>query len=491
MHNAKLPYDCWRAIVDYLPRDDLSALSLVSREIRSMVEPLLYRTISWSWDEPIPARRILGLSRKILDRPELAPFIQTICLLSTREVFSSTPWNPPETDMDWDAERAEYSDVVRLAQGHVDDARFPDAEKWNYAIERGDPHAFVSIILSRLHNIRSLRLDYMFVWRSGFPGLMLKHALFSSPEDATSPLSRFQYLEELDYGGNVRIAERVEEYVDLNDLNATAGYPDCEPDQFMAWFYLPSLKSLAIWLRDARDIGTSAIVDRKTNLSQLHTLILTRPTIRELDVLFLLSQAANGALHTLHLGLAYRWGRETALENGREIVQGLDCVAESVMNLSLGLEYYPPAFGLQSIEANEQSLSEKMQGFLLQFRNLRKVEVPVTLLVGWDDTVQLAIGSILPETVEDLCIRVDFQGVENMCWTEQSLPEWIHWHISDLRYGLRNIKQIISRTWAPLKPDWSDDADDERLNLQDLCLQLGIRFDVVEDELGVGLWTRL
>lgn len=488
MHIAILSYDCWKAIVDYLTRDDLLALSLVSREIRSLVEPLLYHAIRWSWDEPLPARRVLGLSRKILDCPELALHIRTISLISTRKVFSRTPWTPPQTDMDWDAERAEYSDVVRQAQGLVHDARFPDPEKWKSALEDGDPHAFVSILLSCLHNIRSLRLDYMFVWRSGFPGLMLKHALFYFPEGATSPLPRFQYLEEVDYGGNARIMEPIEEDVDFDTI---AGYPDCEPEQFMAWFYLPSLKSLAIWLRDARDIGTSAIVDRKTNLDLLHTLILTRSTIREQDVPFLLSQAASGALHTLHLGLAYRWGRETALLNGPELVRGLDYVAESVTNLSLGLEYYPPTPGLYRIGADEQALSERLRGFLLRFRNLRKVEVPATLLVGWDETAALDIDSVLPKTVEDLCIRLDFQGVGNMGWTEQSLPGWIHCQISDLISGCRNIQQIVSRTWAPLKPDWSDDTDDERWELQDLCLQLGIRFDVAEDELGVGLWTRL
>lgn len=51
-------------------------------------------------------------------------------------------------------------DVVQRAQAIVKRAEFPDLTKWNEALRDGHPYALVTILLSQLHNIRSLRLDY-------------------------------------------------------------------------------------------------------------------------------------------------------------------------------------------------------------------------------------------------------------------------------------------------------------------------------------------
>ena len=481
MHTA-LPYDCWKAIAEHLPQEDLPALSLVSKDIRSTVEPLLYQTISWPWDEPIPTRRILRLLRTIMRRPELASHVHHLSLISTREVFSSESWTPPETDIDWDAEQTKYHDVVRLAQGLVDDARFPDTAKWKQALRNGDPHAFASILLSRLHNLRSLRLDYMFVWMSGFPGLMLKHALIPTTpaSGSTASLPTFQFLEKADYGSNARIAERIEEEFELDTIQ---GYPDCEPEQFKAWFYLPSLKALAIWLRDARDI------DNKSNLHQLHTLILARATISEQDDVPRLLAQTTPALHSLHLGLAYRWGQQTALANGTALLRGLDSIAPSITNFSLGLEYYPPTFGEYYLDNEEEARRAPFDGFLLRLQSPRRVEVPVTLLVGWDPTRSLDdFAGVLPASVEEVCIRLDFGGVGSMDWTEVSLLEWVERHLESLVSKCPNVRGVVLRTWAPLKVEWSEE---KRVEVSEMCAGVGVRLDVVDDELGVGLWTRV
>jgi len=147
-------------------------------------------------------------------------------------------------EMDWSAKQLEYSDVVEQAQAIVNKAKFPNAEKWNKALQDGNPYAFVTIILSQLHKLKSLQLDYSFVWMLGLPGLMLRHALFSAPLEGGS-LSAFDSFIMVDYGGNVRQSELLEEIGDFNDV---PGYPTCDSEQFMAWFYLPSIQSLSIWL---------------------------------------------------------------------------------------------------------------------------------------------------------------------------------------------------------------------------------------------------
>ena len=141
-------------------------------------------------------------------------------------------------------ERRRYpgSDVVELALEVVKKAKFPEDEvpKWSTAIKNGDAYALVTILLSQLHKLESFQLDYSFVCQSGFPGLMLKHALFSAPNGT---ISKFNHLVTVDYGSNVPLSQADD------DLSYPKGYPSCEPKQFMAWLHLPSVQSISIWLR--------------------------------------------------------------------------------------------------------------------------------------------------------------------------------------------------------------------------------------------------
>lgn len=124
---------------------------------------------------------------------------------------------------------------------------------------------------------------------------MLHHALFS-PE--TTSLSRFEFVTDVDYGGNVRRAAIVE---DVSENVEQEGYPLCNPGQFMPWFYLPSLKSLTLWARTKRILN---VTDNKPNLSQLQHLALSRATFQEDQLPELLS--LRSSLKSLHLGMAYK-----------------------------------------------------------------------------------------------------------------------------------------------------------------------------------------
>ena len=144
-------------------------------------------------------------------------------------------------------------------------AKFPEeaVPKWNSDIEDGNAYALVAIILSQLHNLVSLRLDYIFVWQSGSPSLMLRHALFSAPNGT---MSKCAHLATVDYGSNVPLSEEEE----LLHEHYPEGYPSGDPNQFMAWFHLPFVVFTSIWLRDFQDIIMSE------QLEQLHTLVLAR-----------------------------------------------------------------------------------------------------------------------------------------------------------------------------------------------------------------------
>lgn len=77
------------------------------------------------------------------------------------------------------------------------------------------PMRLLPFLLSQLHNICALRLDFTFVSKSVFPELMLKHVLFTTPKGI---LSTFKCLAFADYGSNGPISTD-SEYVEGGNVD--------------------------------------------------------------------------------------------------------------------------------------------------------------------------------------------------------------------------------------------------------------------------------
>lgn len=207
--------------------------------------------------------------------------------------------------MNWEKESASYTDVIEQAQAIVTRVRFSNEAHWIQKIQLGDPYVFTTMLLSQLHELKSTQLDCSFISARGYPGIMLRHPLFTAPEGV---LLTFNSLETVDYGGNARIQEEIQAIGD-------DGYPYWHSQQSMPWFYLPYLKSLCIWLRSMDGIigvGDAKGSTRQSNLHQLHTLILPQLTVNEIEFTSLLSRTT--ALKIFHWGIAYKRGNEKALK---------------------------------------------------------------------------------------------------------------------------------------------------------------------------------
>lgn len=468
-----LPSDCWLGILEYLSPADYWSLLFVSKSSSSLIEPFLFREIAWEW-HPIPIRRILLLFRAILQKPERASHVRHLSLLSYQVISTAATWEPPICETDCQGELAKFKDVLQHARATVKTAAFPDGDGWTSALESGNPYAFVSILLSQLHNLQSLRLDYSFVWQSGFPGLMLRHAL-SSPS-----LSKFDSLTDVDYGANVRRDEVCRGLPEIHDL---PGYPECNPEQFPAWFYLPSLRSLKMWLRTKE--GIELPDQPRPDLSRLQRLILARTTIPETQVPNILPLAPN--LKTLHLGMTYRWEKEVALQNGPSIIQGLQSIKESLTNLSFGVEYYPPTMSDVYFQDGEEDLSIPFYGLLTHFPNLRSVEVPVNLLAGWSTEPSADLASGLPASVEQLCLRADYAPVDIEGWHEEEILDMLAYNVSKLRLHLPVLERVCVRKWVQF---WNTKLMEQKID--EVRAAFGkeqIRFEFISDFVSNGIWT--
>ena len=464
-------------VFDHLEADEIVTALSASRDLIASVRPSMYSTITWEWNT-VPRVRILHLLRAVLQCPELASNIQHLSILSSLRHVRNEDWKGDARDKDeplWNQDLESFSDVVEQSQLIVDKAQFPEASNWKEVLQKGNSYAYVTILLSQLYNLQSLRLDYSFVWKSGFPGLMLKHALFSAPKGI---LSSFSSLTTIDYGSNVPLSEEFDPI--FNTFDKLDGYPPCDPNQFMAWFHLPSIESVSIWLRSFQDVITG---EDQGNLSKLHTLVVARATIKEEDVPSLLCQMTT--LKSLHLGMAYRWHSEQALASCSNILEGLESISNTLEKLSLGVEYYPFSQGNYDFGTDEDEQARmEFDGFLKKFPRLRSAEVPITLLVGLDPDESEEIGDRLPDTLEELCLQWDNSEINGFWEFEPQLHDCVRYLLDSPHLKRVTIRQRM------LPPGDRESFAKERAELKEMCTEAGIDLEVVFDYLSPGLWTQ-
>lgn len=316
------------------------------------------------------------------------------------------------------------------------------------------------MIISQLHNLKSLRLDFTFIWKSGFPGIMLNHAQ-SNPSNGI--LSTFASLETVDYGSNVPLAKLYNPIFDSFD--DCDGYPSCNPEQFIALFHLPAIKSLSVWLRHFHHPIPC--------LQDLHTLVLARSNMEAEDIHDLLAWKLP-ALKTLYLGLAYRFSEQLALDKGYYIAWGLEAVSGSLEKISLGIEYYPSNVGVLDFDGSDELTREDFCGLFKRFPNLWSAEIPITLLLGFFPEDSIDFTDLLPDTIRELCLQWDNAGMRGTSWEfEEQLRGCVRDLLVDCGAHFPCLNRITLRIWDEAKDQY---GDNERAELKNMCADAKNRF---------------
>lgn len=502
----KVPQECLTQILDQLVPSDAASVGAVSRVLQISSEESLYRQVDIDWTRP-PLKRILSLFRVIHQRPDLAKHIRHVRMISSHLEYpaenSLKEWKPPLIDGKWEQLSTSFQNEVHAAKDIVVRAQFPLSEKWIQALELGDPYAFVAILLSQLHNLRSLRLDYTFVWQSGFPGLMLRHALLSAPPNT---LSHFSELSLVEYGLNVPCGR--ESQGNPSGCIYPKPFPICDPEQFAGWFYLPSLKSLEIWLQSFQGVELSKLA----HLARLERLVLTESYIDEDEVRDLLSLLSS--VKSVHLGLVYPsqdeaagWDTESPRPPLREqmegaLLEGILSIKGTVEHLSIGLELCPLNMGTSWDEEDFGDIEQGLlpfRGFLKQFPHLQSAELPAVMLFGWvhDDAPNL--DELLPSTLKRLVIRENLSCVARDI-EDDSPGEVYEWNPDAVARAIQKflplahsttplLKSIIMRDFAMGVVGHS--AQEDIVAVRSSCRDLGLDIDIAlsPDSLPAGLST--
>ncbi|CAI7596003.1 unnamed protein product [Penicillium pancosmium] len=505
----EVPQECLMQILDHLVPSDAASAGSASRTLNISSEESLYRQIDIDWTQP-PLKRVLSLFRVVHQRPDLAARIRHVRMISSRLEYPAkdqlSQWYPPKVDGNWEELSASFKSEVDTAKEIVSRAQFPSPQRWMQALDQGDPYAFVAIILSQLHNLRSLRLDYTFVWQSGFPGLMIRHALLSAPPNT---LSNFSELSIVEYGLNVPCS-RVSQGNPSSCIFPEA-FPTCDPNQFAGWFYLPSLQSLEIWLQNFSGVDLSNV----NHLAKLKRLVIMESYIDENEVRDLLSLLSS--IETIHLGLVYPSQDEAAgsdIESPRPpfrkqtkgaLLEGLLSIGGTVKNLSISIELCPINLGSQWDENDFGNIEEGLlpfRGFLKRLPHLETAELPAAMLFGWVHDDAPGLSKLLPSTLQKLAIREnlhcvardsqvveDFSPGETYEWGLDAVARAIQKFLPSAQTSAPLLKTIIIRDFA--MDSRGHIAQEETTVARSLCQDLGLDMHIAlsPDALPAGFWT--
>lgn len=487
---ATLPQDCWNVILSHLARHDIALICATSQGLRASSEHLLYRHVSLDWTNP-PFDQVLTLLQATHGRPELAAHIRHVSMLPSRLVDPSPhglePWAPPEIQRTVSQSSKSFHNGLDAARDIVSRAQFSSPEEWTAALESGDVYAFVAIFLSQLHNLQTLRLDYTFVWQFGWPGRMLKHSLLATTDHG---LSQFSDLTHVEYGLNAPPPPTFDD--ELYDY--MEGFPPCHPEQFEAWFYLPSLESLEIWLQNLHEVldvqhGTGQLCTWPSNLPRLKHLVLTQTSITEEQVAHLLCQTES--LESFHLGLVYHCfqkPRREPLVQGSALLEGLMSIRHTVEHLSIGLEFYPRRIGEVWNDSNPQPLLDPFRGILKRFPRLRSAEIPIPMLFGWNKDQTPNMTELLPDSLETLCLRQDLLAVERYQWMAPFTTSVVQGFLPSLQAATPGLTQLTLRLFRNYDTLLCG-REVESINLLSLHLGMHVSFRLIHDGLSPGLWT--
>lgn len=367
-------------------------------------------------------------------------------------------------------------DVTTRAVEIIRQAEFFDAEEWIQSLQSENFYALTSVLISQFPGIRSLRLDYSFVWMDGYPGRMVKHATLSP----NNTLSTFDSRQVVDYGGNVPLAKMI-------SFDTGGPMPDSYPasynhNQFICWFHHPSIRHLEIWLRDIAELKERPELD----LNHLQTLILAQSTIREEDVPFL--PTPTKSLRNLHLGLAHRWRKQKIFQHSGLLAEALESVKDTVEKFSLGFEYYLCCFGEYHGDEERDEWGEPLYGILQRFTRLRTAEIPISALLGFDSDYAYDLGdSILPDTLCELGLRNDLNNLFEYEWRKSCILTCVDKFLAgDWRDSTPLLRNITFRLWDYT---YRDRCSDQEKQLKSAWKEQGVGFDIV-DSLSSGLWSR-
>ncbi|KAK2757983.1 hypothetical protein FQN54_004389 [Arachnomyces sp. PD_36] len=394
----KLAYELQSMILAQCDQPSLHALSLVCRNFAVLSNQFLYTNIDWVWRYH---------KRKVQHPPPLALFLRT--LIECPRLASLVRRFRLEVDKSFNdgfKYMREYLDGIKPdpLDPQIFDAAmkliyyrgFPDKGRWRASLSLRRIDAVIALILSQLDRLEELDLGMCLVHKSTYVGIAMTRLIMRRHDGFFSHLKKIKFAE------NVQGFEAVGMETDIN--------------QIVPCFYLPSLKELDITFSDTWSTSWPEFkkcLQRKPSAS-LTTLRLYRCDISPEFIGKFVSLAP--ALKVLHCGiLRDEWNFEEADDESDEdsgdridfadLRSALLPAADTLEDLTIDVVHCEKNC---DVHAPLSKTGKIPMGSLLQFKALRSLEIPSSLLLGetpWHPYKQLS--DLLPPSIRYLTLVDD------------------------------------------------------------------------------------
>lgn len=408
---SNLPRDVLLIIGRLMPPSDLVAMSLVSRILRDLAQPLLYSSIHITW-APNRHPPITQLLRSFIERPILAHCVQNLRLDGSGFVSRNGRITELDVFLDAVALITDKLHVSNMFTGVPSDT----ARAWDDAIQKGNIDAVVALLVSLLPNLRRLHLSELWTWECKFLGKLLETSLSNrcgkktqghGQKNGTPRLPTFDSLH----------------HVTLSPRLDPGGHPDQDDTKAaLALFYLPSIQDLSVSLDSPSDLSWP---------------LQPRPNPLALTSLKI------HTLHERHLGsvlsvlqnlkkLRYNWSCQQGVDKrDSNKVVGLDAMATAIARCQkLEALEITAACNPAVSHVGHEPPSLQLQGsleHLSKLHKLKRMEVPWVFIMGMEESstpdAGRRISSILPPNTERLLVTGHLGSSDEYEWDETSIIE--------------------------------------------------------------------
>ena len=469
----QLPQEVLRNTSDYLYRRDLLRFSLVSKPIRTVVEPSLYREIDLSWNpqarrsrkHDAPVHRLL---RSIISRPDLAQHIRDLRFRGEKRSFGPQERRDTRKPLPVGSPRSlwksyQKSDLTSAEmtgmESLIRSLKLPAEERWLEGLRQGWVDVFVALVISRASNLRDLGLNSDFQRETDLIGILIKEAVSRSPKLCFAALESITFGIDIEYNRDV-----VNHDVDLN--------------QILPVFSIPSVKSLCMalpakeitWPKD--QVPTSSLTSLTLHHSQLSEemlgqLLRCTPSLRSLDYRSWYNIESNGRPNREFEELLDCVKLSASLAHVQETLEDLRICARFIAPQ----EMFPEDETHRPMKGNLDSLHK--------FPHLRNLDIPIVVLLGWtphhddDDSLSPKLRDLFPPSLRNLVLTDDLQEMGQDEWYYPEVIQLFQEALEDQdkdKGGLANLKGIMLRLNSASR-SWYGDG---RAKLVPICERAGI-----------------
>ncbi|KAH6990174.1 hypothetical protein EDB80DRAFT_729633 [Ilyonectria destructans] len=395
-----LPEDIIRCVFEFLSHPNLKVWCLVSKRFRRLAEPWLYNRIEWHWRALLAGRGppIVPLLRNILSRPELSTYIRSISIHGYDEFhpLGEAPFEAPISE-------GGLGEIVQYIKG----TGVPYEDLWIRGLLSNKLDAYLAVLVSRLSNLTSLRVDTIWARETRILGMVFRSALFQSSNHG---FSTFRHLQELSFFCEWGTARRR----DPGEENTADVLP---------FFYLPGIRRFTATI-DNPITFTWPI--KTPDASSLTFLSLNH--IREVHLVQLLSVTKN--LKTLE----WQWYYDpNAMGETSKPIVDLEQIGFALFHVratltSLCISTRKGEWGAAPLQINGSLRT------LVGCSKLQRLEIPLTLLLGFSPPSYNRLEDILPNSLEYLTIT---DGLRNDPGNKGKEYDYL----CAIRRWLRNIRK--------------------------------------------------